>query len=141
MEWPLSKSLKDINKKKNFDLKNINHWLRANKISLNNDSLQIKKKKNTNQKTYELSNKWTEKKYCQITQIFRFTARLTPDIQTKHWYNQSKANSFLAKTRMFYLTGSSTNFCSFALTFLLTVAFWFPILISIIYDSSKIVQF
>ena len=45
MEWPLSKSLKDINKKKNFDLKNINHWLRANKISLNNDSLQIKKKK------------------------------------------------------------------------------------------------
>ena len=44
MEWPLSKSLKDINKKKNFDLKNINHWLRANKISLNNDSLQINKK-------------------------------------------------------------------------------------------------
>ena len=30
-----SKSLKDINKKVNCQLKNIVHWLRANKISLN----------------------------------------------------------------------------------------------------------
>ena len=30
-----SKSLKDINQKINFELKNIVHWLRANKISLN----------------------------------------------------------------------------------------------------------
>ena len=29
-----SKSLKDINQKINFELKNIVHWLRANKISL-----------------------------------------------------------------------------------------------------------
>ena len=29
-----SKSLKDVNKKVNFQLKNIVHWLRANKISL-----------------------------------------------------------------------------------------------------------
>ena len=43
--------------------------------------------------------------------------------------------------RIFYLTGSSTNFCSIALTLLLIVAFWFPILISIICDSKVIVQF
>ena len=30
-----SMSLKDINKKTNFYLKNITHWLRASKISLN----------------------------------------------------------------------------------------------------------
>ena len=30
-----SKSLKDINKKVNFELKNIVHWLKANKVSLN----------------------------------------------------------------------------------------------------------
>ena len=30
----LSKSLKDINKKINFDFKNIVHWFRANKISV-----------------------------------------------------------------------------------------------------------
>ena len=32
-----SKSIKDINRKVNFDLKNIIYWLRANKISLNAD--------------------------------------------------------------------------------------------------------
>ena len=36
-----SKSLKDINKKINFDLKNIVHWLRANKISLNTSKTEI----------------------------------------------------------------------------------------------------
>ena len=36
-----SKSLKDINKKINFDLKNIAHWLRASKISLNTGETEI----------------------------------------------------------------------------------------------------
>ena len=36
-----SKSLKDINQKINLDLKNIVHWLRANKISLNTKKTEI----------------------------------------------------------------------------------------------------
>ena len=36
-----SKSLKDINKKVNFELKNIVHWLRANKISLNTSTTDL----------------------------------------------------------------------------------------------------
>ena len=36
-----SKSLKDINQKINFELKNIVHWLRANKISLNTKKIEI----------------------------------------------------------------------------------------------------
>ena len=36
-----SNSLKDIEKKVNFDLKNIVQWLRANKISLNTDKTEI----------------------------------------------------------------------------------------------------
>ena len=36
-----SKSLKDINQKMNFELKNIVHWLRANKISLNTKKTEI----------------------------------------------------------------------------------------------------
>ena len=36
-----SKSLKDINQKINFELKNIVHWLRANKISLNTKKTEI----------------------------------------------------------------------------------------------------
>ena len=36
-----SKSLKDINKKVNFELKNIVHWLRANKISLNTSKTDL----------------------------------------------------------------------------------------------------
>ena len=35
------KSLKDINQKINFELKNIVHWLRANKISLNTKKTEI----------------------------------------------------------------------------------------------------
>ena len=34
-------SLKDIEKKVNFDLRNIVQWLRANKISLNTDKTEI----------------------------------------------------------------------------------------------------
>ena len=46
-----SKSLKNINKKINFDLKNSVHWLRAHKISLNTGKTEIilfrtKKKRN-----------------------------------------------------------------------------------------------
>ena len=37
----VSKSIKDINKKVNFDLKIIIHWLRANKISLNADKTKL----------------------------------------------------------------------------------------------------
>ena len=37
----LRKSLKDVNKKINFDLKNIVHWLRANKISLSTSKTEI----------------------------------------------------------------------------------------------------
>ena len=37
----LSKSLKGINQKINFELKNIVHWLRANKISLNTKKTEI----------------------------------------------------------------------------------------------------
>ena len=51
-----SKSLKDINKKINFDLKNIVHWLRANKISSNTSKTEIilfRTKKKRYQKTYE----------------------------------------------------------------------------------------
>ena len=36
-----SKSIKDINRRVNFDLKNIIHWLRANKISLNADNTEL----------------------------------------------------------------------------------------------------
>ena len=36
-----SKSLKEINKKINFDLKNIVHWLKTNKISLNTNKTEI----------------------------------------------------------------------------------------------------
>ena len=36
-----SKSLKDINQKINFELKNIVHWLRANKISLDTKKMEI----------------------------------------------------------------------------------------------------
>ena len=36
-----SKSLKDINQKINFELKNIVHWLRANQISLNTKKMEI----------------------------------------------------------------------------------------------------
>ena len=36
-----SKSIKDINRKVNFELKNIIHWLRANKISLNADKTEV----------------------------------------------------------------------------------------------------
>ena len=36
-----SKSLKDINKTINFELKNIVHWLRANKIALNTTKTEI----------------------------------------------------------------------------------------------------
>ena len=36
-----SKSLKYINKKVNFELKNIVHWLRANKISLNTSKTDL----------------------------------------------------------------------------------------------------
>ena len=35
------KSIKDINGKVNFDLKNIIHWLRANKISLNGENTEL----------------------------------------------------------------------------------------------------
>ena len=48
-----SKSLKDINKKVNFELKNIVHWLRANKISLNTSTtglILFKSGKNKNKK-------------------------------------------------------------------------------------------
>ena len=48
---------------------------------------------------------------------------------------------YLVLSRMFFLTGSTTNFFSIALTLILIVAFWFPILVSITYDSKKIVQF
>ena len=36
-----SKSLKDINQKTNFELKNIVYWLRANKIFLNTKKTKI----------------------------------------------------------------------------------------------------
>ena len=36
-----SKSFKEINQKINFELKNIVHWLRANKISLNTKKTEI----------------------------------------------------------------------------------------------------
>ena len=36
-----SKSIKDINRKVNFDLKNIIHWLKASKISLNADKTEL----------------------------------------------------------------------------------------------------
>ena len=36
-----SKSIKDINRKVNFDLKNIIYWLKANKISLNADKTEL----------------------------------------------------------------------------------------------------
>ena len=36
-----SKSIKDINRKVNFDLKNIIHWLMANKISLDADMTKL----------------------------------------------------------------------------------------------------
>ena len=36
-----SKSLKDINKKVNHDLKNIVEWVRANKISLNSSKTEL----------------------------------------------------------------------------------------------------
>ena len=42
--------------------------------------------------------------------------------------------------RVFYLTGSSTNISTTALTLLLMVAFWFVTLINI-YDSKESVQF
>ena len=45
------------------------------------------------------------------------------------------------KPKMFYLTGSSTNICSIALTLLLIVVFGFLTLISTIYDSKEIEQF
>ena len=44
-------------------------------------------------------------------------------------------------TRMFYLTESSTNIFSIALTLLLVVACSFESLISTIHDSKEIVQF
>ena len=40
---------------------------------------------------------------------------------------------------MFHLGGSITNICSFTLTLLLVVVFWFWILISHIYESQEIV--
>ena len=46
-----SKSLKDINRTINFELKNIVYWLRANKISLNTEKTEIilfRTKKNGN---------------------------------------------------------------------------------------------
>ena len=36
-----NKSIKDINRKVNFDLQNIIHWLRVNKISLNADKIEL----------------------------------------------------------------------------------------------------
>ena len=36
-----NKSLKDVNKKINFDLKNIAHWIRANNIPLNTGKTEI----------------------------------------------------------------------------------------------------
>ena len=46
-------SPKDINKKINFGLKNIVHWCRANKFSLNTnkpETISFRTKKNRNQK-------------------------------------------------------------------------------------------
>ena len=51
------KSIKDINRKVNFDLKNIIHWLMANKISLNADKTTLilfqSKKKLSQRQTYK----------------------------------------------------------------------------------------
>ena len=73
-----SKSLKDINKKTNFDLKNITHWLRANKISLNTGKTEMVLFK---------TNKIEMEK--QRSQLFKFKARPTSDIQTTHSYNKA----------------------------------------------------
>ena len=45
------------------------------------------------------------------------------------------------KAKIFYLTGPSTNICVVIQTFLLTVAFRFEFLVSVIYDSKEIVRF
>ena len=47
----ISKSLKDINQKINFELKSTVHWLRANKIALNTKKTEV----------VEFLNKWTKK--------------------------------------------------------------------------------
>ena len=52
-------SPKDINKKIDFGLKNIAHWRRANKFSLNTkkpETIFFRTKKNRNQKIYEFQN-------------------------------------------------------------------------------------
>ena len=50
------KSLKDINRKINFDLKNIFMWLRANKISLNADKTELVLFRSKNRKITENMN-------------------------------------------------------------------------------------
>ena len=59
-----SKSIKGVNEKINFDLKNIVHWLRANKISLNTNRTEInlfrtKKQKLKKEMNFEISGQKT----------------------------------------------------------------------------------
>ena len=65
----VSSSLKDINKKINFDLSNLVQWLRANKIALNVNKTDIiisrsPRKQITNKMNFRLSGQKIRRKSC-----------------------------------------------------------------------------
>ena len=67
-------SLKDINQKINFELKNIVHWIRANKICLDTKEIENSSfwsTENNNKEKHEFSNQWTKDKYYERKKIFR----------------------------------------------------------------------
>ena len=91
-----SKSLKDINQKINFELKNIVHWLRANKISLNTKKTEIVLfrahktiiKKNMN---FQISGQKVNIIY-ERNKIFRDGNGWISDLQKSYGYCETKTN-------------------------------------------------
>ena len=101
----VSKSIKDINRKVNFDLKNIIHWLRANKISLNADKTELilfrsKNKVITKNLNFQISGQ----KIHSLTQTKYLGINLSENLKFKKHMELPKtklnrANSLLPKIR------------------------------------------
>ena len=100
-----SKSIKDINRKVNFDLKNIIHWLRANKISLNADKTELILFRSKNKVITKNQNFWISgQKIHPLTQTKYLGITLDENLKFKKHMELLKtklnwANGLLAKIR------------------------------------------
>ena len=102
-----SKSIRDINRKVKFDLKNIIHWLRANKISLNADKTELILFRSENKVfTKHLNFRISGQKIHQLTQTKYLGIILDENLKFKRHMQLLKtilnrANGLLAKIRHF----------------------------------------